>query len=71
MSADRLGSDPWAVEPAIRPRISFRAAFHRAASLEAHARQAANPRHTDFSARPHMLSSTHVSRHELMPFSAW
>lgn len=68
MSADRPKAIPEPSNPPSAPRISFRAAFHRAASSEAHARQAANPRHTDFAARPHMLLTTHVSRHELMPF---
>ncbi len=69
MSCGSRFAIPEPSNPPSAPASPFERAFHRAASLEARARQAANPRHTDFSARPRMLSSTHVSRHELMPFA--
>ena len=65
MSAPRgkLGtaiSGPCTVDPAIRPRISnFKRTFHHASHPIDARRAAENPRHTDFSGRPCMLSSTH------------
>lgn len=62
-------------EPSTPPFVRaspFERTFHRAAHpLMRVARQAANPRHTDFSGRPYMLSPLNARGTSSCPLSAW